>query len=87
MNESTMRDRVLEEIQHIPEDKLTELYHVIHHFRLGLQVSAGRVKQIMQFAGSWGDMPEEMFAQVTEEIAQRRRHAFAGRRGRETCLD
>lgn len=87
MVDSTMRDKVLEEIQLIPEDKIEELYHFIHDFRLGLQPLAGKGNRIMQFAGSWEDMHAEIFAQFTEEIAQRRRHAFAERRGSATSLD
>ena len=87
MNGSTMRNKVIEEIQLIPEDKIEELYHFIHDFRLGLQTSADEGNRIMQFAGSWEDMPAEIFTQFTEEIAQRRRHTFTGRRGSETSLD
>jgi hypothetical protein len=87
MNGPIIRDKVLEEIQLIPEDKIEELYHMIHDFRLGLETSDEKVNRTMQFAGSWNDMPVETFSQFSEELAQRRRHAFARRRGRETSLD
>jgi hypothetical protein len=59
MNGPIIRDKVLEEIQLIPEDKIEELYHMIHDFRLGLQTSDEKVDRTMQVAGSWNDMPVE----------------------------
>lgn len=29
--------QIMDEIKHIPEDKLAELYDFVHYFRLGLQ--------------------------------------------------
>jgi len=35
-----IRDEIIKELQHIPENKLLELYDLIHYFRLGLMVEA-----------------------------------------------
>lgn len=32
-----LRERMIEEIHHIPDEKLAELYDVIHLFRIGLE--------------------------------------------------
>lgn len=32
-----LQQQIIDEIQHIPENKLTEVYDLIHYFRLGLQ--------------------------------------------------
>ena len=77
MSSSTLRAKMLEEVNSIPEDKLLELYDVIRYFGLGLEASQGGVQQIMQFAGCWKDMPEELFAEFSEEIVKRRRQAFS----------
>lgn len=29
-------DKIIEELQDIPEDKLSEIYDIIHYFRLGI---------------------------------------------------
>jgi hypothetical protein len=87
MDTVTIRDRVLEEIKLIPENKLAELYDFVHDFRVGLQASEGSVEQIMKFAGSWAAMSEEEFAQFSEEIVQRRRQAFSERRSDEAVID
>jgi|GEM_PF-2182550 len=63
MDSSKLRERVLNEINLIPEDKLAQLYDFIHHFRLGIEGSSGNTPAIMQFAGCWDDMSEEMFAE------------------------
>jgi len=36
--------------------------------------------QIMQFAGAWQDMPEELFNELMSDVAQRREAAFSRRR-------
>jgi hypothetical protein len=32
-----LQDQIIEEIKHIPAEKLAEVYDLIHYFRLGLQ--------------------------------------------------
>jgi hypothetical protein len=79
-----IKNKVLKEIDLIPEDKLADLYNFIHHFRLGLEKSqVTKSKQILAFAGCWEDIPEETFTDFTTEIAQRRRQAFVRRRSDE----
>ena len=39
MSKSNTRDKVLEEIHLIPENKLAEVYDFLHYFRLGAQGS------------------------------------------------
>lgn len=65
---------------HIPEDKLSDIYSLLHYFRLGLEASEKVIKPVMQFAGCWQDMPDEEFAAFTQEIAERRQRAFSTHR-------
>ena len=79
-----IKNKVLQEIDLIPEDKLTDLYNFIHYFRLGLEKSqVTKPKPILAFAGCWQDMPDEVFNDFAAEIKQRRHQAFARRRGNE----
>ena len=55
------RAKVLQEIDLIPEDKLPEVYNLLHYFRLGLEADQDREVSVMRFAGCWKDMPEEAF--------------------------
>lgn len=80
MGESIIQKQVLEEIKRIPENKLSELYNLLHDFRLGLQSPMNSSEQIIQFAGCWNDMPDEVFNDFMEEINQRRELAFSRRR-------
>lgn len=76
-----IKSKVLQEIDLIPEDRLTDLYNFIHYFRLGLERSRVECAQsIMAFAGCWKDMPEEAFADLVTEVRERRSQAFRGRR-------
>ena len=86
MGESIIRDKVMEEIKLIPEHKLSEGYDFIHYFRIGLQKSKVNINQIMQFAGCWKDMSEDLFNDFLEEISKRRSQAFAGRRDGEASI-
>ena len=83
MRFATIRDKMIDEITLIPDNKLEELYDVIHHYRLGL-ASQGDARQILQFAGCWNDLPEQIFDEFLSEIAQRRQRAFSRRRFDET---
>jgi hypothetical protein len=79
-----IKEKVLQEIDLIPDDKLPDVYNFIHYFRLGLE-KAGLpdTKSNLAFAGSWQDMPDEMFDDFTKEIEERRHQAFSRRRGNE----
>lgn len=99
MESSNLRREVIKEINLIPEEKLTELYNFIHHFRLGdIEPSIETIisshkkdstfsERIMQFAGAWNDMSDEVFADLSEEIVTRRSSAFLGRRSDESSFD
>ena len=87
MHATTLQAKVIEEIQRVPEDKLTELYAVIHFFRVGVETVASTSDDLMQFAGCWQDMPDEEFREFLTDLAERRQQAFSRRRGSETSLD
>ena len=44
-------------------------------------------KKSMRFAGCWEDMTDKEFNAFREEISERRRQAFSGRKPRETFVD
>ena len=86
MEYSTSKNKIIEEISLIPEDKLTELYNLIHHFRIGLKESENNVNEIMEFAGCWQDLSEEEFTNFSQEIEQRRQISSLRRFSDETMF-
>ena len=50
MSTSTLRSKVIEEINRVPEEKLGEVYEFIHFFRLGVETMKKTPEDIMQFA-------------------------------------
>ena len=79
-----IKRKVLQEIDLLPEDKLIDIYNFIHHFRLGVEKAESiPTKSTVSFAGSWSDMPEDMFQEMSREVEQRRQQAFSRRRGDE----
>ncbi len=88
MENSFIRKKVYDEIELIPEYKLTEIYDFLHYFRLGLLASEpDQTNQTMKFAGCWRDMSDDEFNEFMNEIIQRRQRAFSGRQDRETLFD
>ena len=87
MNESDLRTKVLEEIQHVPEDQLSELYSLVHSFRLSSTSNRTSSQSIMQFAGCWSDMSDETYTEWLDDISLRRQQAFSQRQNRETSFD
>jgi hypothetical protein len=84
MTSLQIKDKVLQEIDLIPDDKLPDVYNFIHYFRLGLEKAGlSDTKSNLAFAGSWQDMSDEMFNDFTAEIKERRHQAFTRRRGHE----
>lgn len=79
-----IKQKVLQEIELLPEDKLVDIYNFIHHLRLGVETAESKpAKSIMSFAGSWNDMPEDVFQAMSLDIQQRRNQSFSRRRGNE----
>ncbi|MBN1430771.1 MAG: hypothetical protein JXB07_20545 [Anaerolineae bacterium] len=87
MERSITQQQVLQEIQLIPEDELDAVYAILHYYRLGLEKSQSQAQSVMQYAGCWQDMSDEMFVELTDEMVTRRRQAFAGRPTREAGTD
>ena len=84
MGITTIREKVVEEVNQIPEEKLPYILDLIHHFRIGLQLSRKRSAQT--FAGCWQDMPENQYDDFLNEINERRKNAFSKRRGNEADI-
>ncbi len=87
MNTSVVRERLLEEVYRIPEDKLDEVYKFVHYFRIGIETARDEQSDVMRYAGCWQDMPEETFNQFIQDVKTRRQQAFSRRRSDETRID
>ena len=82
MNKRVLRDKLMKEIEALPQDKIGELYDIIHHFRLGLGLEEkerqGTKRKAKDFFGIWRDItPEE--SRVLEEIKLRRERTLRER--------
>ena len=74
------RQKLAEEIASIPDDKLTDLFDLIHRYRLNLDVQASNDgSEQNAFAGIWADMADEDFHGLLQDIEERRRNAFSNR--------
>ena len=85
-----LKAKVHQEIDLLPDDKLNDVYEMIHTYRLKLKSSEQPVSttaSILQLAGSWCDLPDADLATFMDEIRQRRQRAFLERQRRGTSPD
>jgi hypothetical protein len=82
MKITTMREKLVDEISQIPDEKVPEIFDFIHHFRLGLNVKESNPQNILKLAGSWNDMSEADFTEFQNELKSRRKNAFTSRRNK-----
>jgi hypothetical protein len=87
METSDLRTKVLEEIQSVPEEQLSELYRLVHSFRISTTTKCTSPESVMQFAGCWSDIPEEIYTDWLDDIDLRRQQAFSQRQNREASFD
>lgn len=91
MTSMELRERLLDEIQRIPDTKIAEIFDLIHFFRIGLATVPHEAEapdtMINQFAGCWSDMPEQEFMAFESELQSRRHASFGQRRLNETNAD
>lgn len=66
-------EKIIEELQDIPQDKLPQIYELIHYFRLGLKQESEKPRQPGLLKGQLGDaffepLPEEELEQWEQNI-------------------
>lgn len=80
MTSSVTKDKLINEISLLPDDKLGEVYNFIHYFRLGTDKTRKSDTNLLSFSGSWKDMDDEEFDDYLSDISERRNKAFSRRR-------
>ncbi len=87
MTSANLRDKLIEEIRLLPDTQLEEIYNMIHYFRLSSEKPQNILENTLKFAGSWNDLTDEEFRDLSDEISLRRQQAFTQRRNNETIPD
>jgi hypothetical protein len=82
-----LKAKLMEEINLLPASKLSELYHLIHSFRLNSEPNKKKKERILRFSGCWQDMVEDDFKAFSKEILIRRQQAFSKRKNRESSTN
>ncbi len=83
MTPTNLRDKLIEEIGLIPDTQLEEIYNIIHNFRLSSEKRQNILENTLKFAGSWNDLTDEEFRDLSDEISLRRQQSFRQRRDNE----
>lgn len=87
MYPSVIKQKLMHEIDLLPENKLSEVYDFAHYLRLAVKKQNKKNKDLLSFAGSWSDMPDEEFDLYLSNISDRRKKAFGSRRNSEAGTD
>ena len=80
--QKSIKERIIKEVEKIPEDKIAELYDVIHFFRIGVEAQRKTGKDSRETALNFFDMWKNMSceeAAVLDEIQSRREKTFRKR--------
>jgi hypothetical protein len=65
------QEQLIEEIKQIPSEKLAEVYHLIHHFRLGLEqekLVKNAVQRPIGLAKGQFEVPSSFFDPLPDEL-------------------
>ena len=68
---------LIKEIKQIPKDKLGEVHKFIKSLNQNSKRHNSSKKDLMSFAGSWKDISEEDFKNITKEIKRTRKNLFS----------
>lgn len=67
---------ILNELKNVPVDKLEDLYSIIHSLRTNTKKADNANKEILSFAGSFGDISESDYNDFVKQTKQTRKNLF-----------
>ena len=67
---------ILRELKNVPVDKLEDLYSIIHSFRTNTKKAEKGNKEILSFAGSFGDLSKNDYNGFLQHTKQTRENLF-----------
>ena len=67
---------ILKELRNVPVDRLEDLYSIIHSLQANTKLSDRTSKEILSFAGLFGDMSEKDFNDFLEHTQETRNNSF-----------
>jgi hypothetical protein len=74
---ASVKEKIIREVEKIPEEKIAELYNVVHLFRVGVEskkkAAKDRRSEAVKYFGIWKDMSPEENAVLDEILARRKR--------------
>jgi hypothetical protein len=74
---ASVKEKIIKEVEKIPEEKIDELYNVVHLFRVGVEskkkAAKDRRSEAVKYFGIWKDMSPEENAVLDEILARRKR--------------
>ncbi len=67
---------ILRELKNVPVDKPEDLYSIIHSFHTNTRKGGKENKEILSFAGSFGDLSKSDYKDFVDHIKQARENLF-----------
>jgi len=79
---ASTKEKIIEEVEKIPEDKIAEVYDFVHLFRIGIEsqrkIAKDKRHEVLRFFGIWKNMSDKEKA-VLDDIQARRQRTFRKR--------
>lgn len=69
MDLADLRAKVWEEIEHVPDDQLTELYDLVQTIR---HRATPAIADPLSFAGCWSDLPDAIYDELLNDVSDHR---------------
>ena len=54
-------NKIIKEVKEVPDNRLEELYQLVHSMRSTKKPNASTKKKILSFAGTFKDLPADVF--------------------------
>lgn len=67
---------IFKELKNVPVERLEDLYSIIHSLQANTKKSDKRSKEVLSFAGTFGDMSENDYNDFLRQVKQTRNDLF-----------
>jgi len=68
---------IINEINQIPVMFLQDVYNLLHTYHIQINEKEQNRNKILRFAGSWADLTDNDFLEITTEIKRNRNEMFS----------
>ena len=87
MTSNAIKEKLLNEINLLPDKSLSEAYRLIQFIRLDSEKQQKLDIDLLSFSGAWKDMDDAAYTDLISSLTNRRNKAFKNRRNSATSIN